>query len=92
MNSQAQNPSLVTTALLTVAIVFPILATLAVALRIWFTLTKSKHLFFDDYILILALIFAWGVPIDMYVAAARGGVDDSSKSALEASSIFLQVS
>lgn len=80
MSSQAQNPSLVTTALLTVAIVFPILATIAVAPRVWSTISKNKQLFLDDYILILALIFAWGVPIDIYVAAARGGVDHSTKS------------
>lgn len=65
----AESPSLVTTALLTVAIIFPILATLAVALRIWSTLQRVKRLFLDDYILVAALICALGVPIDVYVAA-----------------------
>ncbi|KAJ5636927.1 uncharacterized protein N7484_010240 [Penicillium longicatenatum] len=90
MSDQASSPSLVTTALLTVAIVFPILATLAVALRIWSTLTRTKKLFVDDYVILLALLFAWGVPIDVYVAAGLGGVGNSSLSALDASRVFLR--
>lgn len=86
-----ENPSLVTTTLLTVAIIFPIAASIAVALRIWSTLQRVKRLFPDDYILLLALICAWGVPIDVYVAAGRGGINYTSATPLEAAHIFLQV-
>ena len=92
MNSQgADNPSLVTTSLLTVAIIFPLLATLAVALRIWSTHQRVKRLFLDDYMIVLSMICAWGVPIDVYVAAGRGGINHSSAPPLEAAHIFLQV-
>jgi hypothetical protein len=92
MNSQgADNPSLVTTSLLTVAIIFPILATLAVVLRIWSTLQRAKRLFLDDYMIVLSIVCAWGVPIDIYVAAGRGGINHSTAPPLEAARIFLEV-
>ncbi|KAF3404180.1 hypothetical protein DPV78_003381 [Talaromyces pinophilus] len=90
MNSQgADNPSLVTTSLLTVAIISPLLATLAVALRIWSTHQRVKRLFRDDYMIVLNMICAWGVPIDVYVAAGRGGINHSTPP-LEAVHIFLE--
>lgn len=92
MSSQrVDNSSLVTTSLLTVAIIFPILATLAVTLRIWSALQRTKRLFLDDYMIVLSMICAWGVPIDMYVAAGRGGVNYSSVPPLEAAHVFLEV-
>ncbi|KAK6811102.1 hypothetical protein RU639_012903 [Aspergillus parasiticus] len=87
---RASSPSLISTALLAVAIIFPILATLAVALRIWSNTYKAKRLFADDYVIIMALVCAWGVPIDVYVAAGLGGVNESILPPLEAARVFLR--
>ena len=60
---RASSPSLISTSLLAVAIIFPILATLALALRIWSNTYKAKRLFADDYVIIMALLCALGVPL-----------------------------
>ncbi|KAJ5938241.1 hypothetical protein N7454_004583 [Penicillium verhagenii] len=91
MTSQGeQSPSLVTTALLVVAIIFPILGTLAILLRVWSNLSKAKRLFLDDYVIILAQICAWGISIDIFVAAALGGVDYTKGTVLSATIVFLR--
>jgi len=92
MTSQgAQSPSLVTTGLLVVAIIFPILGTLAVLLRVSSNISKAKRLFLDDYVIILAQLCAWGISIDIFVAAALGGVDYTKGTVLSATIVFLRV-
>ena len=51
-----KSPSLVTTALLTVSILFPILASAAVVVRIWCLRLKSQSLKGDDGAIIFALV------------------------------------
>ncbi|OGM45778.1 hypothetical protein ABOM_005481 [Aspergillus bombycis] len=87
---RAATPSLISTTLLVVAILFPILATLAVAVRIWSNISKAKRLFADDCVIIVALLCAWGVPIDVYVAAGLGGVGESTLPPLDAARVFLR--
>ncbi|KAH8429149.1 uncharacterized protein LDX57_006819 [Aspergillus melleus] len=87
---EPSGPSLVTSSLLAVAIVFPIIGTIAVAARLYGNLAKHRKLFADDYIAVLAQLAAWGISIDMYVAAALGGVDNASTDVLSATTIFLR--
>ncbi|KAK1138445.1 hypothetical protein N8T08_002501 [Aspergillus melleus] len=87
---ESSGPSLVTSSLLAVAIVFPIIGTIAVAVRLYGSLAKHRKLFADDYIAVLAQLAAWGISIDMYVAAALGGVDNASTDVLSATTIFLR--
>ncbi|PYH91564.1 hypothetical protein BO71DRAFT_486146 [Aspergillus ellipticus CBS 707.79] len=87
---EGANPSLVTTSLLVVSIVFPILGTVAVSLRIFSSAYRAKRLFLDDYAIILAQLCAWGISIDIFVAAALGGVNNSTGSVLGATIVFLR--
>ncbi|PLB51304.1 hypothetical protein P170DRAFT_407100 [Aspergillus steynii IBT 23096] len=87
---ESSGPSLVTTSLLVVAIVFPILGSIAVALRLYSSLSKHRRLFADDYVALLAVIAAWGISIDMYVAAALAGVNTATTDPLSATVVFLR--
>lgn len=49
---------------------------------------RSFDLCYIRRVLILTLVFAWGVPVDVYVAAGLGGVNHSSLSQLDAARVF----
>lgn len=67
-------PSLVSTSLLVVSIVFPIIATAAVILRYYCRRIKHQSLQADDWVILLALIAGWGQSINIFAAAAKAGV------------------
>lgn len=90
--SEVKSPSPVSTSLLTVSIIFPVLGTIAVCLRIYASLIKTRRLFLDDYIIILAQLCAWGISIDTFTAASIGGVSYIKGDALSATIAFLRVS
>ncbi|RAL16421.1 uncharacterized protein BO97DRAFT_410812 [Aspergillus homomorphus CBS 101889] len=89
-SSEGKDPSLVTTSLLTVSFIFPIFGTPAVCLRIYASLHKSKQIFLDGCIIILAQICAWGISIDTFVAASIGGVNYTKGDVLSATVAFLR--
>ncbi|KAL6873062.1 hypothetical protein J3F83DRAFT_760086 [Trichoderma novae-zelandiae] len=91
-SASAAQPSLVTTTLLVVAIVFPILGTLAVGLRCYTRVIKKQRLSSDDWVCVLAQLAAWGISIDIFVAGGLAGVDYtySSVDPLSAAVIFLR--
>lgn len=91
-SSEVKSPSLVTTSLLTVSIIFPILGTIAVCLRIYASFLKSRRLFLDDYIIILAQLCAWGISIDTFTAASIGGLNYTKGDVISATIAFLRVS
>ncbi|XDG04702.1 hypothetical protein ABKA04_004317 [Annulohypoxylon sp. FPYF3050] len=88
----AAQPSLVTSTLFAVAIVFPILGTLAVGLRFYTKFTKKQKLTSDDWVCALAQLAAWGISIDIFVAAGLAGIDYTypSLDPLSAATIFLR--
>ncbi|PTB66984.1 hypothetical protein BBK36DRAFT_160704 [Trichoderma citrinoviride] len=88
----AAQPSLVTTTLLVVAIVFPILGTIAVGLRCYTRIIKKQRLSSDDWVCVLAQVAAWGISIDIFVAGGLAGVDFtySTLDPLSAAVIFLR--
>ncbi|KAL7660781.1 hypothetical protein ACMYSQ_000225 [Aspergillus niger] len=89
-SSEVKSPSLVTTSLLTVSIIFPILGTIAVCLRIYASFLKSRRLFLDDYIIILAQLCAWGISIDTFTAASIGGLNYTKGDVISATIAFLR--
>lgn len=88
---EEQDPSLVTTSLLVVSIVLPLLGTLAIALRFYASIVKTRRLYLDDWVAALAQLCAWGISIDVFVAAALGGVDHTTLNPLSAGVVFLRV-
>ncbi|KAJ5720786.1 uncharacterized protein N7483_008720 [Penicillium malachiteum] len=86
----SDSPSLVTTSLLAVAIIFPILGSLAIFLRVYLSIAKVKRLFADDYVIVVAQICSWGISIDIFVAAALGGVNYTKGSVIGATIVFLR--
>ncbi|KAF7531226.1 hypothetical protein G7054_g9083 [Neopestalotiopsis clavispora] len=88
-----RQPSMVTSALLAVSIVFPILGTIAVGLRFWVhrVVMKQKPSI-DDWVCAFAQLAAWGISIDTFVAAGMAGIDYTypSLSPLAAAVIFLR--
>lgn len=88
-------PSLVTTASFAVAVVFPILGSIAVALRFYaHARIKKQRPSSDDWVCALAQLAAWGISIDTFVAAGMAGIDHTypSLNPLAAAVIFLRVS
>lgn len=84
---------MVTSALLAVSIVFPILGTIAVALRfLVHRKFKKQKPSSDDWVCALAQLAAWGISIDTFVAAGMAGTDYTypSLNPLSASIIFLR--
>ncbi|GAP88719.1 putative integral membrane protein [Rosellinia necatrix] len=92
MPASGAPPSLVTTTLLVVAIVFPILGTLAVGLRFYIKHMKKQPLSSDDWVCALAQLASWGISIDIFVAGGLAGIDYTypSLSHLSAPVIFLR--
>ncbi|KUI67227.1 hypothetical protein VM1G_02944 [Cytospora mali] len=91
--STSSEPSMVTSALLAVSIVFPILGTIAVGLRfLVHNRVKKQKPSSDDWVCALAQLAAWGISIDTFVAAGMAGTDYTypSLSPLSASVIFLR--
>ncbi|KAI1465651.1 uncharacterized protein F4812DRAFT_105310 [Daldinia caldariorum] len=68
-------PSFVTSTLLAVAIVFPPLGTFAVGLQFYTKSLKKQKLSSDDWVCALAQLAAWGISVDIFVAAGLAGVD-----------------
>lgn len=62
--------SLITSGLLTVAIVFPILATFAVALRFYHKI-KSQRPKADDWTVVVGLVPLYRVPIELVISGAN---------------------
>ncbi|KAF2967057.1 hypothetical protein GQX73_g6513 [Xylaria multiplex] len=85
-------PSLITSTLLAVAIVFPILGTLAVGLRFYIKTVKKQQLSSDDWVCALAQLASWGISVDIFVAAGLAGIDYTypSLNPLSAAVIFLR--
>lgn len=87
-------PSLVTTPLLVVSIVFPILGTIAVGFRflVQSTIKKQKPSS-DDWVCALSQVAAWGISIDTFVAAGLAGTNYTypTLDPLSAATIFLRV-
>ncbi|KAF3063603.1 hypothetical protein GL218_01428 [Daldinia childiae] len=92
MSVSTAQPSLVTSTLLAVAIIFPVLGTLAVGLRFYTKITKTQKLTSDDWVCALAQLAAWGISIDIFVAAGLAGIDYTypSLDPLSAAAIFLR--
>lgn len=63
--------SLVTSGLLIVAIVFPILATVAVALRFYAHKIKSQRPKADDWTVVVGLVPLYRVPIELVISGAN---------------------
>ncbi|KAL7928810.1 hypothetical protein V8C35DRAFT_317106 [Trichoderma chlorosporum] len=89
--SDAQ-PSLVTTTLLAIAIVAPILGTLAIGLRCYTRFFKKQNLSGDDWVCMLAQLASWANSINIFVAAGLAGVDTTHPdlSPLATATIFLR--
>ncbi|KAJ5667373.1 hypothetical protein N7507_003237 [Penicillium longicatenatum] len=85
-----QTQTIITTDLLVVAIVLPILRTVAVLLRLWSNLAKLNRLFLDDHVIILAQLCVWGMSINVYVGATLGGVNQIKGTALSAATVSLR--
>ncbi|KAJ8111240.1 hypothetical protein ONZ43_g5669 [Nemania bipapillata] len=85
-------PSLVTTTLLVVAIIFPILGSLAVALRFYTKTFKKQELSSDDWVCAAAQLASWGISIDIFVAAGSAGINYTHPSLgpLSTAAIFLR--
>lgn len=100
--------SLITSGLLTVAIVFPILATFAVALRFYAHKIKSQRPKADDWTVVVGLVPLYRVPIELVISGANldqfmcyaisvntfvaAGVNSTTLDPLTAATIFLKVS
>ncbi|KAL7912261.1 hypothetical protein GGI35DRAFT_310550 [Trichoderma velutinum] len=85
-------PSLVTTTLLVITIVAPILGTLAIALRCYTRTLKKQSLSSDDWVCMVAQLASWANSINIFVAAGLAGVDFTypSLSPLDSAVIFLR--
>ncbi|KAI1751899.1 hypothetical protein F4782DRAFT_531139 [Xylaria castorea] len=92
MPVSAAQPSLITSTLLVVAIVFPVLGTLGVGLRFYTNNIKKQKLTSDDWVCALAQLAAWGISIDILVTAGLAGVDYTHPSldTLSAAAILLR--
>lgn len=82
--------SLITTSLLVNSIVFFILATLAVALRIYARKIKSLPLKWDDWTIMFSLLMSLAYSINTWVAADIGGVDTTTLSPPKAAEVFFR--
>lgn len=88
-------PSMVTSALLGVSVVFPILGTIAVGLRfLAHCSVKKQKPSSDDWVCASAQLAAWGISIDTFVAAGMAGTNYTypSLNPHSAAVIFLRVS
>ncbi|KAI0472504.1 hypothetical protein F4859DRAFT_515348 [Xylaria cf. heliscus] len=84
-------PSLPTTAYLAVVVLFVVLATAAVGLRIYTRRTIASNLAADDYLIICGLVFCWGLLATAILSAAGGGLNYVKGDPLEAGVLFLKV-
>lgn len=85
---------MVTSGLLAVSIVFPILGTIAVGLRfLVHRSTRKQKPSSDDWVCALAQLAAWGISIDTFAAAGLAGTNYTYPhlDAISASIIFLRV-
>ncbi|KAL5405481.1 hypothetical protein PMIN06_003748 [Paraphaeosphaeria minitans] len=70
------NAAFVDTALFSVAISLPTIATTAVILRCMAKRWTGKKIFSgDDWVIVIALVFCWGHSINTFVAAGLGGIN-----------------
>ncbi|KAI0186509.1 hypothetical protein EV127DRAFT_500602 [Xylaria flabelliformis] len=83
-------PSLPTTPYLAVIVLFIVLATAAVGLRIY-KRKKYSGIAIDNYLIICSLIPCWGLFVTAIVAAAGGGIDHVKGDPLEAAVLFLKL-
>lgn len=85
---------MITTTLLVIATVAPVLGTLAVGLRCYIRALEKQSLASDDWVCMAAQLSAWATSINIYVAGALAGVDFAipSQSPLESAVVFLRVS
>ncbi|KAL7917298.1 hypothetical protein ACQKWADRAFT_45738 [Trichoderma austrokoningii] len=91
-DSAAAQPSLVTTTLLVISIVAPVLGTLAVGLRCYTRTLKKQSLSGDDWVCMAAQVAAWANSINIFVAAGLAGIDFTypSLSPLASAVVFLR--
>lgn len=87
---EIQYPSLVTTSPMAVTVLFVLLATVAVSVRINLRI-RTTALGADDLMIVAGLLCCWGLLITAIVAAAGGGINFIAGNPLNAAVLFLKI-
>ena len=93
MDSQASgpSPSLITTALIVVSVLFPIISASSIALRILAHRWSKQPLHSDGYWIIISWFFTFGLSILVWVHAGKSGVDYYNVDTMTGTELSLEV-